>query len=485
MLNQFTKFLVGDVSRFIDPQRVDGEARTVTGSVVNTARELEAVARGKPSRKRRTPAIDNQDESLPNAQQRLEFAFGERLALDVAYRPISQQQTIIPLLEEDNVIRQYKIVALRSGHSGIVGNILIPQSTAEHRRIYVNFRGTDSQNSASLHVDLEHCVGEESFHKCFSAIMGQINGLIGEMAGNTDAPIQLIVSGHSMGSALSQYFLNGAMLSAALSLPIDLSREEVDEATPDLIIDYQRHFANYLHQQYGIARDSVSCGNTPHFAKITTFRINSWGTVGVSHEMASLSNLLTDVLNANGKTVIGRFGNNKLDIITKNGFANCLADCSGDIAYLLIEDQHLELNRSAVAGLLTGVTTGLLIGGIPGLLVGGATAAYHSLRPLCLAHGNTHFGSYGELLPGKTYEYIHNSTPAGRRKIRDIASDKSTLMQQPIIHQAKAFLKQSGHAGSKLKEKAAMGVVAAIQKYDQVTQKPEKSEKSAKKARRI
>lgn len=481
MLNQFTRFLVGDVSRFIDPQRVDGEARTVTGSVVNTARELEAVARGKPSRKRRAPAIDNQDESLPNAQQRLEFAFGERLALDLAYRPISQQQTIIPLLEEDNVLRQYKIVAIRSGHSGIVGNILIPQSPTERRRVYVNFRGTDSQNSASIHLDLEHCVGEESFHKCFAAIMGQINSVIGEVAGSTDASIELIISGHSMGSALGQYCLNAAMLSAALSLRANLIRAGVDKEAQELIADYHYNFTDYLSKQYSIASDMFAFENLPHFAKISTFKINSWGTVGVSHEIAGLSNLLTHVLVAKGKAVVGRFGNNKLDIITKNGYANSLADCNGDIAYLLIEDQHLELNRSAVAGILTGVTTGFFIGGIPGLVIGGATAAYHGLRPLCLAHGNTHFGSYGECLPGKTYEYVNNKTDAGRRQIAEIASDKSTLMQQPIIHQAKALLKQSGHAGSKLKEKAAMGVVAAIQKYDQITQKPESE---AKKPRR-
>lgn len=460
-----------DIASHIGSQTTQEEPTTLTGKFVKKAKQLNAMAKGTFEEKPKTPSIDNQAESLVDAQHRLEFALGERLALDVAYRPISLQQHIIPLLEEDNNLRDYKIVTLDSGHGGIVGNILIPSSHNNAARVYVNFRGTDSHTAATFHLDLEHCAGEESFHRHLPQIMKQINQAIAEASGSEEREVELIISGHSLGSALSQYCLNATMLFSALHLKTALEEKQVDSDTQELIGNIQENFKQYLLKQYCLKRQEIALEDYRYFSRISTFKINSWSTIGVSNAVEHSTNVLADILKLNGKNIIGRFLRNTLDIVSKLGEGNSLSSCNADVTYLEIEDRSLNLNRSALAGAITGIASGMLLGGVPGIIIGGATAVYNGLRPLHLAHGDCNFGKYGELLVGKQYRIFSNETLLGKRKIAEISEDKLTVFQKPVLYKAKSLLKQAGNVGSEFKKSATVGIVEVIKAVDRSVEK--------------
>lgn len=455
-----------DIASHIGSQTTQEEPTTLTGKFVKKAKQLNAMAKGTFEEKTKTPSIDNQEESLVDAQYRLEFALGERLALDVAYRSISLQQHIIPLLEEDNNLRNYKIVTLDSGHGGIIGNILIPSPHNDAARVYVNFRGTDSHTAATFHLDLEHCAGEESFHRHLPQIMRQINEAIAEASGSEEREIELIISGHSLGSALSQYCLNAAMLFSALHLKTTLEEKQVDSDTQALIGNIQENFKQYLLKQYCFEGKEIAPEDYQYFSKIRTFKINSWGTLGVSKALENNTNVLADILKLNGKNIVGRFLGNTLDVVRKLGEGNSLSSCNADVAYLEIEDRSLDLNRSFVAGSIAGIASGMLLGGVPGIIIGGATAVYNGLRPLHLAHGDCNFGKYGELLAGKQYRIFSNETLSGKKKISEISEDKLTVFQKPLLYKAKSVLKQAGNVGSEFKKSATVGIVEVIKAVD-------------------
>ncbi|HRE33185.1 MAG TPA: hypothetical protein PLD88_14505, partial [Candidatus Berkiella sp.] len=110
--------IVRDVAQLLDPQKADN---SLIGKLAHTGRQLNLLAQGQPL-PIPEPLEDNREESLIDAQLRLEFAFGERLSHDFAYRDITQQQSIVSLLEEDNTVRHYQLIRLHSDHQGIDGN---------------------------------------------------------------------------------------------------------------------------------------------------------------------------------------------------------------------------------------------------------------------------------------------------------------------------------------------------------------------------
>jgi hypothetical protein len=446
---------VSDVSKFVNPLEV-GES--VIGSAVNVVEELNALARNEPLPKD-TVLEDNKNEDLLEAQLRLEFAFGERLGNDLAYRDITQQQSIIPLLEEDNTLRHYQIIKIKSGHEGIVGNILIPYSNPERLRIYVNFRGTVPSALASLHLNLEHLAGEESFHRHFDSIMGQINTIIGEISDGKD--VEIITSGHSLGGALSQYFLNATMLLMTSKLKSDLMKEGVDKETQTRITVEESKLKEYLSKQYKINNFGTLLGKYSHFAKVKTVRINTWGAAGISQAVERCSNRLADILTQNGFNIDGRIGVNTLDPVPKTGQGNALSLCHANVVYMCVSDKSLDVKASVLSGVIKGATSAALLGGgVWGVLVGGATVVMEGLRPVNLAHSANNFGSTGEKLPGKVYKIIFSNTQCldESEKIHD----KLLVLQNPVLLRGKSYLQQLGDIGTSCKQTVKGAIVKQL-----------------------
>lgn len=450
--------LVRDAAKYIAAPEDLSASGSLLAKATRVAQDLNAIALEQPLAADLAP-IDNSNEDPFDAQLRLEFALGERLSLDFAYRDVAHQPRIIPLLEEDNVVRHYEILKLNSGHGGIAGNILIPDARAESQRIYINFRGTQPHVFSSVHLNFEHCAGEESFHAHFDDIMGQINTVIGQVSSVSDKPIQLIFSGHSLGGALSQHAHHAAMLISAMALRADLVKEGVDVPTQENINDTENTFRQYLFKKYQLClkKDTLA-----HFAKVDTFVLNSWGMAGVSKTIAKCSNTFADILHINGKNIAARFGYNTLDVVPKCGEANTLSNCKGDVACVVIEDNNLNVTRSFVSGCIDGLVTGTMFGGAYGAVVCATTVLAKGLAPINAAHNHFHYGPYGELLANKQYKTHRNTTETGRQAIVAAFDNKLTVLQKPLLVRAKSVLQQVGDVGASLKETATVGVVMTL-----------------------
>ncbi|MGE3318883.1 MAG: hypothetical protein AB7I18_06265 [Candidatus Berkiella sp.] len=419
---------VKDTAKFIAAPDDLGLSGSVIAKATQVAKDLNALALDLPVTPELAP-IDNSQESPEDAKLRLEFAFSERLSLDYSYRDVAKQPRIIPVLEEDEVVRHYQILKLHSGHGGIVGNILIPAQQNESARIYVNFCGTQPHVLSSVHLNFEHCAGEDSFYAHHDQMMGQINELIGQVSASSKKPIQLIFSGHSLGGALSQHAHYSAMLLAS--------------------------------QKTTLA----------HFAKVHSFTLNSWGMAGVSKTIATNSNRIADELHAKGKTITARFGFNELDMVPRCGEANTLVKSKGDVALVVVEDKSMSMTRSVVSGCIDGAVTGSMFGGFYGAVVGVTTMLTKGLAPINAAHNNFHYGPYGELLANMAYKISRNSTPLGRQKIIHAFDNKLSVLQKPLLVKAKNVLQQAGEAGANFKLAATGHAVMCLRAVYRVAPK--------------
>lgn len=450
--------VVTDTAKYIAAPTNTGLSGSLLAKAAHVASDLHALAVDEPVSAELAP-IDNSQEDPEDAKLRLAFAAGERLSLDYAYRDIAKQPRILSVLEEDEVVRKYQIIKLSSGHDGIAGNILIPDTKTDTTRIYVNFRGTQPHIMSTVHLNFEHCAGEESFYKHFNQIMGQIDSLIGQVASEKKKPIQLIFSGHSLGGALSQHAHFAAMLLAAKALQKDLVKEEVDISTQESIKLTEEGFRQYLASKYQLTH---KIEKFEHFAKVDSFALQSWGMAGVSKTIESCSNIFADILHDNARKISARFGYNTLDIVPKCGEANTLSDCKGDVACVVITDKNLHVGRSLVSGCIDGVMAGTLFGGAYGAVVGATTAVAKGLAPINTAHNGFHYGPLGELLANKEYKVYQNTTEAGKKAIKEAFDNKLPILQQPLLIKAKSALQQVGDVGSSIKETATLGIVSTL-----------------------
>lgn len=433
---------LSDVAKYIASEN------GVIAKATQVAQDLNALALDQPL-SADLASIDNSQESPQDARLRLEFALGERLSLDFSYRDVARQPRIIPLLEEDNVVRHYEIRKLQSGHNGIVGNILIPAPSNETTRIYINFRGTQPHVMSSVHLNFEHCAGEESFYTHANKIMRQINDLIGQVSGKEKRPVQLIFSGHSLGGALSQHAHYAAMVQSALVIGVE--QQKVTKGVTKL--------RTYLSGQYKLSHQFEILRN---FAEVDALVLNSWGMAGVSNTIGNSSNVFANLLQSSNKKIKGRFGYNTLDVVPRCGESNTLLDCNGDVACVVISDENANMTRTLVSGCIDGVVAGSVFGGVYGAAVGVTTAVVKSLTPISAAHNTLHYGPFGELLANKEYKTLQNTTPEGKRAIVDTFDNKLTVLQKPLLVKAKSALLKVGDMGAELKESAANGIVSGL-----------------------
>lgn len=450
--------LVSDAAKYISAPGDVSLSGSMLAKASRVAQDLNALALDQPLAADLAP-IDNSNEHPKDAKLRLEFALGERLSLDFAYRDVAHQPRIIPLLEEDNVVRHYQIIKLKSGHDGIAGNILIPDAKTDTQRIYVNFRGTQPHVFSSVHVNFEHCAGEESFHAHFYQIMGQINDVIAQVSSENDKPVQLIFSGHSLGGALSQHAHHAAMSLSALALQADLVKENVDLSTQENISEIDDIFWQYLAKKYQLTNTK---NPLTQFSKVDSFVLNSWGMAGVSRTIEYSSNTLADILHVNGKKVMARYGYNTLDVVPRCGEANTLSNCKADVACVVIEDKTQNVTRSFVSGCIDGIVTWSMFSGPYGMVLGATTAVAKGLAPINAAHNHFHYGPYGELLANKEYKTYRNTSEVGRQAILRAFDNKLTVLQKPLLIKAKNALQQAGDVGASLKQAATVGIVSTL-----------------------
>jgi len=102
--------------------------------------------------------------------------------------------------EEPGIL--YRVVKLNTNASGLVGEILCPVDPKQSDQIIVNWTGT--HNGGTLLADLERAPGEDSYRAAEIELLNQINTQVAAHTAQTQQPVNLLITGHSLGGALAQ-----------------------------------------------------------------------------------------------------------------------------------------------------------------------------------------------------------------------------------------------------------------------------------------
>lgn len=395
-----------------------------------------------------------------------EFALGEELAHRWAYQDQKDKQTI-KIKEEDGIEREYQVLKLHTNTNKILAHMYIPSGSNSSSKVYVNFTGTCS--GATVHADLEAFPGEQSFQKNKDLIMHQVNWALGEVAKKTGQPVDLTVSGHSLGGALAQQFFAESLRYSALGYDDELqklkergnlnskAKKEITE-TRDRIHKEDAKLAGYIQAQYGIEKDKKILPVPPsvcreNFKQVGQMRICTWNAAGVSKEVERFANKTANLLVKQGKKITGRFGMVGGDGVQCTGAGTVLSDTKADVANLKMDCGKEGLTGTLLQGLLggaaAGATAGMVLGPV-GAVVGGTIGVLiPSLRPTAQAHMSYHFNQNGKA--EQPYELIRNDTKEGHDKVKARLQNKSKVLQNPVMKAGVFFLHKVGYAGSYMK----------------------------------
>lgn len=372
------------------------------------------------------PTLTSEQDIQTEMQTLKQLRLGELVAHKLAYKE-HPESSVISLLEEDDVDREYISTRLSSGHGGVVGFIYTPTPVNSRARVYVNFRGT--HNTASLHADLEYSAGEKSFHHCLKKMIDQLSQILSCLPTEKKKDLEIIFAGHSLGACYAQYALNACMQFQAQNLLEDLAIFGIDHETQLLITTTQEEWQSYLHKTYQLAPAAISSEQRRVFEMVRTFKVFSLNAPGVSKASENLSNILADILKQNGKQVIGRFALVDRDGIQRLGESNVLLDCNADTALLEMFENKVTTDPIQV---LSGF-----------------------LCPTLQAHTAFHFKANGQIDSSRCFLITQGHTQKGRRYIKQqLGNNKLAIMQNNVILGAKALLCKAGDVGAKIKSTA-------------------------------
>jgi hypothetical protein len=139
---------------------------------------------------------------------------------DIAGNLLSEQSTVvIPVANNhdnyDYNIKKYtsiknaEVYKIITGHNGLVGYMLISTDPL-NPKIDIVWRGTYDQASASINLQADSA-GDASYKEASKRIILQINAAVEYLTSQTEQPITISISGHSLGGALAQYCLTDIM----------------------------------------------------------------------------------------------------------------------------------------------------------------------------------------------------------------------------------------------------------------------------------
>jgi hypothetical protein len=309
------------------------------------------------------------------------------------------------ILDSDGEIRQYSAKKIMTKNRGLVGFFLMPVLT-DNTKIHVVFKGTS--NTASIIRDLEYGgAGAESFAEESEGILQQINGWVRvARQRNGNQKTQLAIHGHSLGGADAQNC--SAVLIKAMAQNVD---------------------SNGTNQSYENKLPLNIRNNLQYVNSLSISHINSAGvSKKVALECERDANFLAHHAKGSNKINVSLHAlhvNN--DIVQKSGQASILSDVDANVAHvemLHVEHEHDWDYNSAN---LLQIFAHMLFYGVKKLT-----------NVLKKNHCAYHFKDENNKCK---MEYYANSTPEGRKLIKQNLMNKSPIENSVPITFFKAVLK--------------------------------------------
>jgi hypothetical protein len=329
--------------------------------------------------------------------------------------------------EEPGIL--YRVVKLNTNASGLVGEILCPVDPKQSDQIIVNWTGT--HNGGTLLADLERAPGEDSYRAAEIELLNQINTQVAAHTAQTQQPVNLLITGHSLGGALAQLNFHSLQRATAMHSYSNNLQHKLQHHCPQWIAAEQafRTELNSVTHMGADLPEFIRTHLTPNHIKSMTLGV--WNSAGVLNAISKSSNALAPIISDAGIKQKALFGMVAGDAVQTTGQGTILSNVDAKIAevsLIKVDKGHEGAYRSRVFGALG--ASGFLLG-FPTAVFGGVAFGMGTiLHATAKAHTSNHFI---ELNSDNFYqikhEFYNNATPQGQAVINKKLSNKSKLLQ--------------------------------------------------------
>jgi hypothetical protein len=411
-----------------------------------------------------------------------EFEYIESIAHAVAYQaPARQSGEVLQIKGIDGISRAYVVRKIITDHTGLVGEILIPAKSNPESKIIISWTGT--HNMGSLHVDLQRAPGEDSYRKREHQILEQINDAVGIVFEKTKLPIDISVTGHSLGGALAQLTINTCQRAIAENLHDQfLVTNQIAKAVQIKKIksDFRKQID--AHADFPVNQNKIPHELRNNLNQVSQLTIGTWNSAGILKAVEQNSNALSQLLESVGVHQVARFGMVKGDGVQMSGEGSIFSQAPASDVKIL----KIKINESGWKETLAKVAmVGLAAMGIVSVVLshlrsddalnkrekpkkkaatdeplsgtGFGIAAIVGLIGIQLIsqikkHTATHF--QGEMISPINYKIYHNNSQVEQQKLKQKLQDKSILLQTMPAQYGLYCLRQLGAATSIVSNKA-------------------------------
>lgn len=277
---------------------------------------------------------------------------------------------------------------------GLMGAFLTPDpidNSAPVSTLRMVWAGTHSPESAKLNSEITP--GEETYRRNEDQVLTYILAKMQAIYRQNKRPIRFIVSGHSLGGALSQLTLH----SLQRILVADLKNQEAGKQWE---IDFQKKL---ITETAGVEHQRSLAGLKLATEFVSEMALEAWNSPGVLESVADHSNKMSPALVDNGIVLRAKYGMVHGDAVQTSGLKMVLNDVKNNKAIIILlkiqPNSSLNLKTkslASVSALSVGKTLGAAVIGGPigatatAVTVGGAT--YASISKITLdAHRMHHF----------------------------------------------------------------------------------------------
>lgn len=326
----------------------------------------------------------------------------------------------------------------------IIAEVLIPQTTEGNPTLYIAFVGTHSGSTVA--ADIEISAGEESYRDAEEQILAQALSQIVHYFNTTGKVPPIVVTGHSLGSALSQLFYH----SLQRVVLHKLAGQTSDPALRQQIEDAETHFLATINQEYQSVNKACPAKRIAEMASLTALiedipnevfqnlSLNIWNSTGVLKSIEDNSNINAPILVGNGYAQRAYYGMVHGDAVQSTGQGNILSNVPNNQAEVAILKVHTntaapltQITAATVGGYSAGaVLASALATGPAAPLVGGFLMSAICIGAVCkkLAsnHTDKHFED-DEVVAGKQTDYYHSSRPGDVKTIVENLAYKSAV----------------------------------------------------------
>ncbi len=387
------------------------------------------------------------------------FAMSELMGHGVAYKIAQNEGKINKLLLHSDYSDQIdefsvrEIIVKCDAHEdeslrdkSLMAAILTPVykdgAIPDQPTIYVVWTGT--YNQSTLLADLQRNAGEESFRHAEAQIMGQVMQALSLFKLYCNKPFRLVVSGHSLGGALSQLMFHSLQRHLAATVLV----ENADQLRAEDV------FLRALHESLPDYKGDDSIGKLVDSKGLSAKDVSEmslavWNPTGVLQAVEDHSNKLAPMLrqyaDIKHSSYIGHVGG---DVVQVTGQATILSDIERNKAEMYVfkvEPQTVRATATA-AGMVGGSFFGAfffsalgimnpLLGAGVGLALGLCAFAKKSFDAHTMKHFNVDFGSMQSVL-AISYRLFTSHLPdgslnlcpnSGHAKVRAQVSRKSMV----------------------------------------------------------